>query len=95
MNDTEKVYQITPYMDVYKAHTQYSRSLDKLKLIIVVGRYCQNKYMFGDTWYLTSSLRDQNYLVSDASNNKSRVHQLDFIGEFIQANVKYRVVVNL
>ena len=33
--------------------------------------------------------------LSDASNNKTRVHQLDFTGAFIQANVKHRVLLNL
>ena len=36
MDEPEKGYPVTPYMDVYKAKIQSDGSLDKLKLIIVV-----------------------------------------------------------
>ena len=35
------------------------------------------------------------YLLSDAAKHKARVHQLDFIGAFLQAKVKNRVFFNL
>ena len=35
------------------------------------------------------------YLLADAAKNKTRVHQLDFIGEFFQAKVKNRVFFKL
>ena len=35
------------------------------------------------------------YLLADAAKHKARVHQLDFIGAFLQANVKNRVFVML
>ena len=50
--------------------------------------------MIGDTWYPTASMRTMKYLVVDDAKHKSRVYQLDFIGSFIQANVKHRVFVN-
>ena len=40
-------------------------------------------------------MRTLKYLLADAAKHKSRVHQLDFIGSFLQANVKNRVFVNL
>ena len=86
---------VTPCMDVYKAKIQYDGSLDKLKLRIVVRGDLQNKEMVGDTWSPTSSMRNLKYFLVDAAKHKSRVHQLYFIGAFLQAKVKNRVFVNL
>ena len=51
--------------------------------------------MIGDTWYPISSTRTLNYFLVDAAKNKTIVHQLDLIGDFIQANVKDRFLVKL
>ena len=40
-------------------------------------------------------MRNMKYFLVDYSNQKSRVYQLDFIGAFLQDNVKHRVFVNL
>ena len=40
-------------------------------------------------------MRTFKYFLIDAAENKARVHQLDFIGSFLQANVKNRVFVKL
>ena len=40
-------------------------------------------------------MRTLKYLLSDAAKHKSRVHQLDFIGVFLQAKVKNRVFFKL
>ena len=40
-------------------------------------------------------MRNLKYLLADSSKQKARVHQLDFIGEFLQAKVKNRVSVKL
>ena len=82
-------------MDVYKEKIQSDGSLDKLKLRIVVRGDLQNKEMIGDTWSPTESMRTLNYFLSDVAKHKSRVHQLGFIGAFLQANVKNRVFVKL
>ena len=47
------------------------------------------------TWSPTASMRNLKYFLADASKHKSRVHQLDFIGAFLKANVKNRVFVKL
>ena len=78
-------------MDVYKAKIQSDGSLDKLKLRIVVRRDLQNKEMVGDTWSTTAYMRTLKYFLSDAAKHKARVHQLYFIGAFLQAKVKNRV----
>ena len=51
--------------------------------------------MNGDTWSPTASMRTLKYFLEDAEKNKARFHQLDFIGTFLQANVKNRVFVKL
>ena len=40
-------------------------------------------------------MRTLNYFLADAVKHKSIVHQLDFIGAFLKANVKHRVFVEL
>ena len=82
-------------MDVYKAKIQYDGSLDKLKLGILVRVDLQNKEMVGDNWSPTASMRTLKCFLADAAKHKARVHQLDFIGEFLQATVKNRVFVKL
>ena len=86
---------VTPCMDVYKENIQYDGSLDKLKLIIVVRRDLQNKKMVGDTWSPTASMRSLKYFLADAAKHKARVHQLYFIGAFLQAKVNNKVFVKL
>ena len=51
--------------------------------------------MVGETWSPTASMRNLKYFLSDASKHKARVHQLDFIGAFLQAKVNNRVFVKL
>ena len=86
---------VTPCMDVYKAKIESNGSLDKLKLRIVVRGDLQNKEMVGDTWSPTAFMRNLKYFPSDGAKNKARVHQLDFIGAFLQAKVKNRLFVKL
>ena len=84
----EKDDHVAPCMDVYKYKIKSDESLDKLKLIIVVRGYLQNKELIGDTWSPTASMWTLIYLLADATKHKARVHQLDFIGELLQAKVK-------
>ena len=82
-------------MDVYKAKIQSDGSIDKLKLRIVVIGYLQNKEMVGDTWSPIASMRTLKYFLADAAKHKAIVHQLYFIGAFLQAKVKNGVFVKL
>ena len=86
---------VTPCMDVYKEKIQSDGSMDKLKLRIVVRGDLQNKEMIGDTCSPTASMRTLKYFLADAAKHRARVHQLDFIGAFLQANVKNRVFAKL
>ena len=70
---------VTPCMDVYKAKLHYDGSLEKLKLIIVVRGYLQNKSLVGDTWSPITSMRNLKYFLADETKHKSRVHQLYLI----------------
>ena len=82
-------------MDVYKAKIQSDGSLDKLKLIIVVRGYLQNKEMVGDNWSPTASTRTLKYFLAYSAKHKAIFHQLDFIGVFLQTKVKNRVFIKL
>ena len=89
MDDSEKGQPVKPCMDIYKVNIQYYGSLETLKLIIVVRGDLQNKEMTRDTWSPTSSISTIKYLLSDDSKHKVRVHKLEFIGAFLQDNVKH------
>ena len=82
-------------MDVYNSKIQYDGRVDKLKLRIVVRGDLQNKELFGDTWSPTGSMITLRYFLAYATKHKSRNNQLDFIGLFLQANVKNIVFVKL
>ena len=51
--------------------------------------------MIGDTWSPTAYMITLKYLLADAAKHKARVHQLDFIGAFLQAKVKNRLFIIL
>ena len=93
--EPEKCEPVTPFMDVYKAKIQSDGSLGNIKFRIVVRGDLQNKELVGNTWSPTYSTRNLKYFLADAVNHKARVHQLDFIGEILQAEVKNRVFVKL
>ena len=82
-------------MDVYKANIQSDGSLDKFKLRIMVRGYMKSKEIFGDTWSPTASMRTLKYFLANATKHKERVHQLYFIGAFLQEKLKNRVFVKL
>ena len=82
-------------MDIYKSKIQSDGSLDNLKLRILVRGDLKNKEMVGDTWSPTASMRTLKYFLADAEKHKAIVHQLDFIGAFLQAKVKNIVFVKL
>ena len=82
-------------MDVCKAKIKSDGKFDKLKLIIVVIGDLQNKELVEDTCSPTASTRTLKYFLADTENQKARVHQLYFIGSFLQEKVKNRVFVKL
>ena len=55
----------------------------------------QNKELVGETWSPIASMRTLKYFLADATKHKSRVHQLYFIGAFLQEKVKNRVFMKL
>ena len=93
VEDIGKDKPATTCMDVYKANIQSDGNLDKLKLRIVVRGDLQNKESVRDTWSPTASMRNFKYFLKDATKHKAIVHQLDFLGAFLQAKVKSRVFV--
>ena len=95
VQDPWKGEPVTPCMGVYKAKTQSYGSLDKLNLRIVVRGDLKNKELVGNTWSPTASMRTLRQFLADAVKQKEIVHQLYFIGEFLQEKVKNRVFVKL
>ena len=95
MDYPEKVEPVISLMDFYKAKIQSDGILDQLKFRTVVRGDFQNKEIILDTCSPTTSMRTLKYFLENSSKHKARVHQLDFIGAFIQANVKHRVFVQL
>ena len=95
IEDQNEGEPVTPRMDVYKAKIQSDGSIDKLKLRIVGRGDMHNTEMVEDTWSPTAFMRTLKYVLADAAKHKARVHELDFIGAFLQAKVKNRVFVKL
>ena len=95
VKEPETSEPVTLCMDVYKAKIQSYGTLNKLKLIIVVRGYLKNKEIVGYTWSPTASMRNLKYFLVYAVKHKARVHQLYFIGEFLQGKFKNRVFVKL
>ena len=86
---------MTACMDVYKDKIQSDGSLDNIKLRILVRVDLENKELVGDTCSPTASMRTLRYFFADEAKYKARVHQLNFIGSFLQENFKNRVFVKL
>ena len=51
--------------------------------------------MIGYTCSKIESMKNLRYFRADASKHKSRLYQVDFIGAYLQANVKHIVFVKL
>ena len=86
---------MTTCLDAYKSKIKSDGSLDKLKLMIVVRVDMQSKELVGDTWSSTVSMRTLKYFLAYTAKHRARVHQLDFIGAFLQETVKNKVFVKL
>ena len=86
---------MTTCIYVYKANIQLNGSLEKLKPRIVVRGDLHNKYLLGDTWSPTASMRTLKYFLEDSVKCKEIFHQLDFIGSFLRAKVNNSLFVKL
>jgi len=89
----EKVY---PTLSLYKVKLNSKGLLDKLKSRIVVrGDLMRQDLPHGDPYSPTASSRTLKMFLADAAKHQVRVKQLDFIGAFLQAKMKYRMFVML
>ena len=61
----------------------------------MVRRDLQNKELVGDTWSPTDYIRYLKHFLVYVVKHKSRVHQLDFIGALLKANIKNRIFMKL
>ncbi|MGH3053820.1 MAG: reverse transcriptase domain-containing protein [Gaiellaceae bacterium] len=82
-------------MDTYRVKIKSDGTMDKLKVRIVVRGDLQRNFSNDDTWSPTASVRLLKVFLAHATHCKCRVQQLDFIGAFLQANVRERVFVKL
>ena len=84
VKNPEKGEPVTPCMGVNKSKIQSDGSIDILKLRIVVRGDMHNKELVEDNWSPTSSTRTLKYSLIYTAKYRARVHQLDFIGSFLQ-----------
>jgi hypothetical protein len=93
--DTPKVEEPTiPTMETHKVKIKSDVSLDNLKCRIVVRKHLQDTAM-EDSWSPTAVFRSLKMFLADTARNKFRVYELDFIGVFLQANVRGRIFISL
>jgi hypothetical protein len=76
---------VIPTMETNKVKIKSDGSLDKLKCRFVVRGDLQDTGM-EDSWSPTASFRSLKLFSADTARNRYRVHQLDFVGAFLQAN---------
>jgi hypothetical protein len=81
-------------METNKVKIKSNGSLNKLKCRIVVRGDLQDTGM-EDSWSPTAPFRSLKMFLADAARNRCRVHRLDFVGAFLQANVRGRIFVTL
>ena len=62
--------------------------------IVAIGDL-HNKELVEDNWSSTASMRTLKYFLAYKAKQKTRVHQLYFIGAFLQEEVKNKVFVKL
>ena len=70
-------------------------SLDKVKLKIVVREDMKNKELVRYTWSPTAFMETLKNFLADETKQKTRLHQLYFIGAFLRAKLNNRVFVKL
>ncbi|MGH3053652.1 MAG: reverse transcriptase domain-containing protein, partial [Gaiellaceae bacterium] len=95
LNDPKPGEIVTPCMDTYRVKIKSDGTLDKLKVRIVVRGDLQKNVLKEDTWSPTASIRLLKVFLAHAAKKKCKVKQLDFIGAFLQANVRERIFVKL
>ncbi|MGH3056190.1 MAG: reverse transcriptase domain-containing protein, partial [Gaiellaceae bacterium] len=95
LDDPANDEKVIPCMDTYRAKLKSDGSLDKLKVRIVVRGDLQKNQIHENTWSPTASVTLLKVFLAHAARIRCRVKQLDFIGAFLQANVRERIFVKL
>ncbi len=85
---------VIPTMETNKVKIKSDGSLEKLKCRIVVRGDLQDTGM-ENSWSPKAPFRSLKMFLADAARNRCTVHQLDFVGAFLQANVRGRIFVTL
>jgi len=87
---------VYPTLSLYKVKLNSRGLLDKLKARIVVRGDLMKEYLpHGDPWSPTASARALKMFIADSARHRARTKQLDFIGAFLQAKMRYRMFVTL
>jgi hypothetical protein len=86
-----------PALQSWKSSKSRSKvgTLDKLKTRLVVRGDLQSKIISEDTWSPTASFRALKMFLALACKCKVRVKHLDFVGAFLQANIRARIFVTI
>ena len=83
VDEPEKGEPLTPCIGVNNTNIHSGGSIETLMLRIMVRGDLPNKDLIIYTWLPTASMRTLKYLFKCATKHKARMHQLDFIGEFL------------
>ncbi len=94
VDKSEVVEAVIPTMETNKVKIKSDGSLDKLKYRIVVRADLQDTGM-EDSLSAIAPFRSFKMVLGDAARNRCRLHQLDFVGAFLQADVRGRIFVTL
>jgi hypothetical protein len=84
----------TPIMDLNKVKLRSDGTLDKLKSQLIIREDLQQNVK-EDKWSPTTSFRALKIFLAHASYLRVRIHQLDFVGAFLQAKVHSRIFMKL
>ncbi len=85
---------VIPTMKTNKVKIKIDGSLDKLKYRIVVRGDLQDTGM-EDSCSPSAPFKSLKMFLADAARSRFKVHQLDFVGAFLLANVRGRIFVTL
>ena len=91
-NDDDPIILVTAK---FRTKINSDGTIDKLKARICIRGDMQAQYTEFDTWCPIGNFRDLKIFLAFAAHYKCRVHQLDFIGAFLQAIAKNRTFTTL
>ena len=95
LDEPKEGEEVTPCMETFKVKITSAGLLDKGKTRICVRGDIQRKTITEDTWSPVSSFRLLKAFTAHAAKCKAIMFQLDYVGAFLQAQVRGRIFVKL